>query len=303
MKILDPTFKESLSKTSTTLCWCWLITRIDGVQLGFTSLDLPFQIDGVSYLPYTGFDPGAAQTSGDLGATDSQQLKGLLGASGISPADLVSGIYEYASVRRFLVDYTNLPSSLSSNPPKHLELPQGHLAESKRNPLGYEIKVKDDLTLLDNQIGETTSKTCRASLGDDRCRVNLAPFSHNLTIIAVESNRIFDVNGSLPAKYFDRGRLLFTSGNNSGIHRDIGFYFGRGSAVGSPDQAQVSPGNKMILSPVPAPFEVEIGDTVLCVAGCVKTKLACVIKFRNFRNFVGEPDIPTTDLSVDTPSK
>lgn len=287
MKNLDSVFKESLTKTSTSLCWCWLITRIDGVQLGFTSLDLPFTIDGVSYLPYTGFDPGAAQSSADLNSIDSQQLKGLLGPSGISSGDLASGIYEYASVRRFLVDYTNLPSSLSLNPPKHLELPQGHLAESKRNSLGYEIKVKDDLSFLDNQIGETTSKTCRANLGDDRCRVDLAPFTHSLNITAVESKRVFSVDGGLPDKYFDRGRLTFISGANDRIHRDIGFYFG----------------GKIVLSPVPAPFEIAVGDIVTAVAGCAKTKLACITKFRNFRNFVGEPDVPTTDLSVDTPSK
>lgn len=256
-------------------------------MLGFTSLDLPFVIDGVTYLPYTGFDPGAAQTSNDLGSVDSQQLKGLLGASGISKSELASGIYEYATVRRFLVDYTNLPNSLSLNPPKHLELPSGHLAESKRNPLGYEIKVKDDLSYLDNQIGVTTTKTCRANLGDDRCRVDLAPFTHNLTVIATGSRRSFDIDGTLPAKYFDRGRLQFTSGANNGLHRDIGFYFG----------------NKIILSPVPAPFEIAVGDTIRAVAGCSKTKLACITKFRNFANFVGEPDVPTTDLAVDTPKK
>ena len=287
VKILDPTFIESITKTSTTLCWCWLITRIDGLVLGFTSLDVPFVIDGVTYQPYTGFDPGAAQQSADTNKTDSQQLKGILDQSGISKEDLQSGIYEYAKVRRFLVDYENLPSSLSLDPPKHLELPAGHLAESKRNSLGYEIKVKDDLSYLDNQIGETTSKTCRANLGDDRCRVDLAPFTHNLTITAVESKRVFSVSGGLADKYFDRGRLQFTSGLNQGLYLDIGFYLD----------------NKIILSPVPAPFEVAVGDTVTAIAGCAKTKLACVAKFQNFQNFVGEPDVPTTDLAIETPSK
>ena len=257
-------------------------------MLGFTSLDLPFVIDGVTYTPYTGFDPGAAQTSNDLGSIDSQQLKGLLGASGITALDLASGIYECASVRRFLMDYTDLPSSLNLDPPKHIELPIAHVAESKRNSLGYEIKVKDDLAYLDNQIGEITTKTCKAKrLGDDRCRVDLTPFTHDLIVINVDNNRVFDVNGTLPDKYFDRGRLLFTSGNNLNLHRDIGFYFG----------------NKIVLSPVPAPFEVIVGDTVTAIAGCVRTKLACITKFQNFANFVGEPDVPTTDLSVNTPTR
>lgn len=287
MKNLDPTFKKSITNSSTTLCWCWLITRTDGVMLGFTSLDLLFVIDGVSYAPYTGFDPGAAQSSTELEKTDSQTLVGILDDSGISGSDLASGIYEYASVRRFLVDYTNLPDSLTQNPPKHLELPYGYLAESKRDRHGVEIKVKSDLSSLDNSIGSTTSKTCRAVLGDDRCRVDLAPFTHSLNIIAVTNQRVFDVDGVLSDKYFDRGSLRFTSGTNNGIYRDIGFYFQ----------------NKIILSPVPAPFKINIGDTITAIAGCAKTKLACVTKFQNFANFVGEPDVPTTDLTIETPKK
>ena len=285
MKTLAPAFTKSLSQNSLTVAWCWLITRIDGQMLGFTSLDVPFIIDGVTYQPYTGFAPGATQQSIDLGKTDSQQLTGILDASGISKEDLASGIYEYASVRRFLVNYEDLPSSLSLNPPKHLELPAGHLAESKQNSLGYEIKVKDDLSLLDNQIGTTTSKTCRANLGDDLCRVDLTPFTHNLTVTAVESKRVFTVNGGLPDKYFDRGRLTFTSGNNLNLHRDIGFYIN----------------NKIILSPVPTPFDIQVGDTVRAIAGCARTKLACITKFQNYQKFLGEPDVPTTDLSIDTP--
>ena len=256
-------------------------------MLGFTSLDVPISIDNVTYVPYTGFDPGASQQSTDTSKVDSQQLKGILDESGISKKDLASGIYEYATVRRFLVDYTNLPSSLSLNPPKHLELPQGHLAESKRSDLGYEIKVKDDLSKLNNQIGETTSKTCRASLGDDRCRVYLAPFTHDLNVTAVESRRTFSIDGSLTNKYFDFGRLKFTSGNNSNLWLDIGFYLN----------------NKIILSPSPAPFDIVAGDTITAITGCVKTKNACITKFQNFANFVGEPDVPTTDLSIDTPKR
>jgi uncharacterized phage protein (TIGR02218 family) len=288
VKILDPTFKNAFNSDKSTFCWCWLIIRVDGLRLGFTSLDMPFEIGGVTYQPFTGFDAGAAQQSGDLNRTDSQQLVGILDRSGISKADLISGIYDYAYVRRFLVDYSNLPSNLSFNPPKHLELPGGYLAESKRNNLGYEIKVKDKLSKLDNQIGTVTTKTCRANLGDDRCRKNLTNFTHYLTISAVESKRVFTINQNfLPNKYFDGGRLQFTSGLNEGLNFDIGFFVG----------------SKIILSPIPTPFAVAVGDTVTAIAGCAKTKLACITKFQNFHNFVGEPDIPTTDLTIDTPTK
>lgn len=102
MKILDPTFKDALSQKSLTLAWCWLITRLDGMQLGFTSLDVPITIGGITYYGITGFDPGAAQQSQGVDKLDSQTLKGILDVSGISKAELDSGIFEGARVRRFL---------------------------------------------------------------------------------------------------------------------------------------------------------------------------------------------------------
>lgn len=286
MKNLDVTFKNALTKPTLTLAWCWLITRLDGLMLGFTSSDVPLIIGEVTYQPFTGFDPGAAQQSEGLDRIDSQSLAGILDVSGISTTDLRSGIYAGAEVRRFLVDYSNLPSSLNLNPPKHLELPRGHLAEVKSNNLGYEIKVKDDLSLLDRSWGEKTSMICRANLGDDRCRKNLTSFTHNLTVTAVESQRAFSVSGTFKNAYFDKGRIRFTSGANNGLHRDVAFYVQ----------------NKLVLYQ-PLPFAVAVGDSLTAVAGCLKTELACITKFQNFANFVGEPDIPTTDLAVNTPSK
>lgn len=285
---IDPAFKNFLSQPSLTVAFCWLITRrIDGLQLGFTSLDMPFTIDGVEYRPFTGFDPGASQSSSDLGKVDSQQLKGILDESGIDRDELLAGMYEYASVERFLINYEDIPSSLSLVPPKHLSLPHSHFAESKRNSLGFEIKVKDDLSLLGSEIVDTTSKVCRNDLGDDRCRKDLASFTYNLTVVSTTDRRIFEVDGNLPDKWLDGGRLQFSSGLNQGIYRDIGYFVNK----------------RIILAPSSAPFDVSIGDSVTAIAGCAKTKLICITKFQNFHNFNGEPDLPTTDLATDTPSR
>jgi uncharacterized phage protein (TIGR02218 family) len=288
VKSLDPEFKKALIQPNLTFAWCWLITRRDGLMLGFTSIDLELAIDDVVYRPFTGFDPGAAQLSEGLDKTDSQTLAGILDQSGISREDLLSGVYQGAQVKRFLVNYLDLPGSFDDSPTqptKFLELPRGYIAEVKSNNLGYEIKVKDNLSLLDRPIGTNSSMTCRCNLGDDRCRVNLAPFTHQVTVSEVTSRRNFKISGQFKENYFDRGRLKFTTGNNAEIHRDIGFYV-----------------NNSLILYEPLPFDVAVGDALTVIAGCVKTELACVVKFRNFANFQGEPDIPTTDLAINTPS-
>ncbi|WP_319419467.1 DUF2163 domain-containing protein [Pleurocapsa sp. FMAR1] len=286
MLILDPVSTSAITKKTLTLCWCWLITRTDGAQLGFTGFDQMIAIGGVTYQSFTGFDSTADQVSEGLERLDSQNLKGILDVAVISKVDLQSGIYAKAQVRRFIVDYTNLPSSFSLNPPKHIELPTGYLADFTSNNLGYEIKVKSNLSLLENNVGTTTGKTCRAHLGDDVCTKDLTNFTHLLAVTNVVNRRVFSVNGGLPDKHLDRGRLYFTSGANNGVHLDIDFYVG-----------------SQIILFEQAPFNIAVGDNLTALAGCNKTKLACITKFQNFYYFDGEPDIPTTDLAIETPTK
>lgn len=283
MKSLNSAFKIALSHTTLTLAWCWLIERSDGIKLGFTSFDLPLEIDGITYHGITGFTPGAAQQSIGLDRLDSQNLIGILDNTQISSKDLSLGLYDGAKVRRFLVDYTDLPTDLDATNPKHLELPWSFFASIKRNPYGFEVQTSDDLSLLDNQVGKTTSQTCRTNLGSATCRVNLANYTHNLRVTGAVNDRILTVNGNLRDKYFDDGRLTFTSGLNDNLRSDIAFY----------------KDNKIILFN-PTPFTIAVGDTLTAIAGCAKTKLAC-IKYNNFINFQGEPDIPTTDLAINTP--
>lgn len=257
-------------------------------MLGFTSIDLELAIANVVYRPFTGFDPGAAQVSQGLDKNDSQTLAGILDQSGISREELLSGVYAGAEVRRFLVNYLDLPATFDVSPnqtAKFLELPRGYIAEIKSNNLGYEIKVKDDLSLLDRPIGTNTSMTCRCDLGDDRCRVDLTPFTHQVTVTEVLSRRNFKISGQFEDNYFDRGRLKFTNGSNSNVHRDIGFHV-----------------EDSLILYEPLPFDLAVGDGLTVIAGCVKTELVCVVKFQNFSNFQGEPDIPTTDLAINTPS-
>lgn len=253
-------------------------------MLGFTSLDQDFEIDGLLYRGATGFDPTAAQASEGLDTLDSQTLKGLLDPSGFSKAELEAGLWSHATVRRFVVDYTNLPSSLSLDPPKHREFPRGYLGEFTQNSLGFEAKLVSELSKLNNNAGTTTSKTCRAHLGDDVCTKDITNFIHNLNVTAVTNRRIFTIDGGLPDNHLGKGRLKFTTGQNQNVHLDIAFH--------TMDQ---------IILFQQAPFTIQSGDQCIAIAGCQKTKKACITKFQNFYYFDGEPDIPTTDLAITSP--
>ncbi|MGK7895418.1 MAG: DUF2163 domain-containing protein [Xenococcus sp. (in: cyanobacteria)] len=127
MKTLDPTFQEAIALSTTTITWCWLIERVDGVKLGFTSFDLPLTIDGIVYEPTIGFAPSADSSEVGFKQSDSQSLKGILSSERISDSDLLAGVYQYAQIRCFHVDVTNLPDSLLTLTPKFLEVYKGYL--------------------------------------------------------------------------------------------------------------------------------------------------------------------------------
>ena len=98
MKTLNSDFQTALSSETTTLAWCWLIQRQDGINLGFTSFDLFLAIDNVPYSPVAGFNPSAVSTSEGLENSDNQNLASVFNSDDISAEDLIAGKYESATI-------------------------------------------------------------------------------------------------------------------------------------------------------------------------------------------------------------
>ena len=59
MKSLSPALQAHLDDGTTTLAWCWRITRPDGVALGFTDHDRMLAFDGTEFEPESGFAASA----------------------------------------------------------------------------------------------------------------------------------------------------------------------------------------------------------------------------------------------------
>ena len=283
MKTLDPTFKATLAAESATLVWCWLLTRADGTQMGFTSFDRAIAINGIAYDPGLSFNPGAAKSNSGLESNDSQELNSILSSDGITDEDLLAGKYDYAKISSFLVDPYNLPENLQTLPYKYMPLFDGIFGKVTLSDRGFKVDLRGREILLDTELGSTTSKFCRATLGDSRCTVDLTTYTHNLNIVSVSSNRLFVIDGGFQNRYFDYGKLTFTSGANTGFFADIGFY----------------QNNEIVLFQE-APRTIFPGDTITAIRGCNKTLYSC-ITFNNALNFQGEPFIPQTDKMLKMP--
>lgn len=279
MRNLDESLIASIQRTVTTMSWCWRITRTDGVILGFTNFDQDLVIDGVTYSAATGFTPSAIASDSTM-SVNNMELNSVLDDASITAHDLMGGLFDSARVDIFLVNYQDLPARLSLNPPKHLLLVSGILGEVKISDLKFSAEMRSLAQFLSQKTSNLTSKLCRYDLGDSKCTVNLAPYTHNLTVASVINSRTFTIDNSFNRQdgYFNYGQLKFTNGANNKISAMIATYTSRTIALFEP-----------------LPFTLQVGDTLVAIAGCRKTIQDCSGRYANILNYGGEPHVPGAD--------
>jgi len=97
MRKLDVALKEHLEGDATSLCYCWILTRADGLVSGFTDHDDPLLIEEIVCQAVSGFQPTEAVSSLGL-APDNQDVEGALSSESISEEDLHAGKYDDARI-------------------------------------------------------------------------------------------------------------------------------------------------------------------------------------------------------------
>ena len=66
MKSLPPALQAHLDEGTTTLAWCWRITRADGVSFGFADHDRTLSFDGTEFEPESGLTASEVRSGSDL---------------------------------------------------------------------------------------------------------------------------------------------------------------------------------------------------------------------------------------------
>ncbi|MCB2081362.1 MAG: DUF2163 domain-containing protein [Hyphomicrobiales bacterium] len=276
MKSISTALNTHLEGEVTTLATCWKITRRDSTVLGFTDHDQNITFESQLYVASGGFTPSAIAGSTDL-AVDNLDVEGVLEDSSITAEDLLAGVYDFAEIEIFMVNYTDLTQG-------RLWLRRGWLGEVRVDRQRFVAEVRGLTQALSRTIGELFSPSCRAKLGDGRCKVNLASHTVTGTLTSVTDNRSFaDSSRTEAAGTYDYGKITFTGGANSGLSMEVKTY---------------SPSNIVLV--LPMPYTVTAGDTYSLYAGCDKTLETCVSRFSNAVNFRGEPHVPGIDRMLET---
>lgn len=278
MKHLPSGLAAHIASGATTLCWCWRLTRRDGVQIGFTDHDRDLTFDGTTFEAAAGFTATEMKHSVGLGVDD-LEVEAALTSERLSQDDLAAGLYDDARVEIFRTNW--------SDPEQRVLMRVGSLGEVSRSGASFRAEVRGLSHYLQQPNGRLFQFTCDADLGDRRCGVDLTSDSYRATgiVTAVSSPRTFEVSGldEFTEGWFARGLLTFRSGANQGRAIEIRHHRRRDGAA------------LIELWQEPAKA-VAIGDEVDVTAGCDKQLSTCREKFANVVNFRGFPHMPGNDF-------
>ena len=279
MLSLSPAYTTHLAGEVTQLATCWKITRRDSVVLGFTDHPSDLTVSGVLYQAALGYSATDVSTSSDL-AVDNLDLQAFIDSPSITEPDLMAGIWDYASIEIFEVITSNLSAGVR-------RLRRGRIGEVSLGRTTFEAELRGLSQAFTQQLCELTSPTCRAALGDTRCKVNLTPLTVIGAVTSVTNARVWaDTSRAEAAAYFTFARLTWTSGANAGYSMEIKTH---------------AAGGAFTLA-LPMTYAIAIGDGYSLVPGCDKLLATCIVKFSNVVNFRGEPHLPGMDELLKGPA-
>ena len=251
----------------------WLITREDGVQLGFTDWTCDIKVGTILYQSSPGGSRSAAQQRVDL-AAPTMEVTSIVAE--VSDEDIRAGKYSGATCKIFMA----VPTDANFLTYGIIILPGAFIGQVKTEDGVYVAEIRGLSYVLSQSFVEVYTPTCRADFCDARCKLNPATFTVATTISVVVDQQAFAPAAAPSLPQF--GVCTFTSGKNAGFAIEISEWDGVYATLY-----------------LPAPFTMTPGDTVSILAGCDKTLNTCSSDYNTVINFRCEPAIPGNNFLFD----
>lgn len=204
VKAISVALSAHLDEEATTISRCWSIVRTDGQGFFFTDHDQDLVIttteDGTkTYKASLGLRATAVANNAGLDV-DNLDVDGFFDDDSLTEQELRAGLFDYAEVRVFMVNWADLSQGI-------LRIRRGNLGEVIFTRQGFfKAELRGMTQHLQQRIGELYSAECRADLGDHRCKVPLGDNSTGTGLWAAntaysEGDRvIYDFGGSGTAR-------------------------------------------------------------------------------------------------------
>ena len=268
------------------------VTRRDGQIFRWTDHDssLTVMIDG---LTFETFSPVAApswessRSSTDFDANTSSFFT-FMDPAAFTPEDLRIGIWRGSTWELYSpVDWRYPWAGWYE---KRRYFLQDHEWTANR----LELHLAGLTKRLDVRIGRVYGRECDATVFDDRCTVNPTGFtSGTKTITAVGAHPRIDfesTNTSQADDFWKHGHLAWLSGDNA--ITGLNDYIVKTSAQT----------NGVMSLYVATPYDIQVGDTFVVTAGCLKRQIEdCKGKFNNVVNHRGFSHLTNPDAVLASP--
>lgn len=276
---------DHLEQGVTTTCQCWAVKRSDGLELGFTDHDGDLEFEGLRFRAGTGLTARALEQSTGL-SVDNTEAVGALSDAAVTEADLRAGRYDGAEVRCWLVNW--------AAPSERLLRFRGHMGEVSHGASGFRTELRGLTEALNRPMGRVIQAGCDAALGDARCGFDMtsAGYVASYTLRGLRDGTVleFDETGGFEAGWFERGACRVLDGASAGLKGWI-----------KSDRILGAVRVVELWHEFGAPLLA--GDRISLSAGCDKRGVTCRLKFDNFLNFRGFPDVPSADWLTANPQR
>lgn len=262
MKTLDADMIAMVRSRVRTLGWAATLTRRDGEVFRYCSGSHDLAIDGEVFTAAPSFTLSSITCTAGVGMVDTLDLT-VLPSEDMSRADLLTGRWDGCRVEFNQFNWKDLTHGL-------IPWPTYRVSDTRPKDGVFILNLRDLRVLWKQDYTLTTGKDCQNRLGDFRCLVDLAPFTHTFTVTSVNSaRRQFTASGlAQAADYFTNGSLTWDDGLHAGLPMLV-----MDHATGG-----------VITLAVPMLQNIEVGMTGTLIAGCLYRLEDCRDKFDNVLN-------------------
>lgn len=279
MRSASSQLAAAIAAEATSLARLWRVTRKDGAQLFFTDAVKEITFNSNTYRSDVSFTSSAIFTSRSAANLQNLTITVNTDDTAFAEGDIRQGKYLSATATISVVDYTH---------PEWGELVLfdgifGQLQLTNQHTASIEI-VPNSVIGNGNSIGvENYSATCRANLGDVRCKFDITGARTTFTVVSANGGSVVADEFTQPQSYWTLGRIEWLTGDNTGTKSDV--------QSCNPDTTTVF----LLSAPLKA---IQAGDTGYIYPGCDKQLQTCRDKFNNVLNFRGEPHMPNGTLGL-----
>ena len=209
----------------------------------------------------------------------------------VAEQDIRAGLFDYATVDAFLINFED-PSMGVMWMAKGWTIGE---IEARDNVFHSELRGKAQY--LQQGLCDTYSASCRATLGDAKCGVDLDEsgdtYRHWGTVTGVsDAKKVFTDDTTIESTGADE---VFRFGKLVWLDPSTGSSFNGDNAGYEMEVKAWDPATGTFTLFLPMPYDIQAGDEFLVYYGCDKSHGLCQTRFANIARFRGEPYVPGMD--------